>query len=196
MTEEHSITRFIADLKDGDEAAANVIWGRFFYRVRGLASKKLGAARKRIADEDDVALSAINALCTGAREGRFRQLENRDDLWQLLCMITTRKAALHWRKQRSKDEMGESIMGTDNDGRRLGFDQVISGAPTEGFMDALTATGRELLEGLDEKLREVAMLKLQGYTNKEIAERLERSVKSIDRYLATIRQHWEPAERE
>jgi len=50
-----------------------------------------------------VALSAFDSFCRGAEKGRFPRLEDRDDLWQLLFMITTRKAAdlvQHERRQK------------------------------------------------------------------------------------------------
>lgn len=181
----------IADLKNGDEDAAAEIWERFFHRVTALADRKLNAATKRRRDEEDVALSAIDALCTGAREGRFRQLENRDDLWQILCMITSRKAALEWRRHSRNQEIGESVVAKPSDDLPPGMDALIEGKPDDRYLDSLTSTSRDLLEGLDEHLRKVAMLKLQGYRHDEVAEKIGRSVKAVERYLQTIREKWE-----
>ncbi len=188
----HSITTQIAKLKDGDEQAAQRIWEVFFARVRGLAAKKLGGASRRVADEEDVAISAIHAMYEGARDGRFDRLENRDDLWQILCMITARKAALHWRKQKSRKEVGESVIAQRNPDGDLGIDQIVAGRPDENFLEALDGKGDELLGMLDDRLREVALMKLQGHTNQEIGDKLGRSVKSVERYLAAIRQSWNP----
>ena len=44
------------------------------------------------ADEEDVALSAFDSFCRGAQRGRFPQLDDRDNLWRLLVVITSRKA--------------------------------------------------------------------------------------------------------
>ena len=38
-----------------------------------------------------MALSAFDSFCRGAEQGRFPRLEDRDDLWQVLVMITARK---------------------------------------------------------------------------------------------------------
>ena len=46
---------------------------------------------RRAADEEDVALSAFDSFCRGAEQGRFPQLDGRDDLWHLLVVITVRK---------------------------------------------------------------------------------------------------------
>ena len=143
MESEQSITRMLTDLKTGDEAAAQEIWNRFFHRVCGLAKKKLADNRERLADHEDVALSAMNALCIGAREGRFRQLENRDDLWQILAMITVRRAANVWRKQKSRGEGGESMLGVGGD--VFGIDEILEGKEDAQLMDRLDEDCESLL---------------------------------------------------
>jgi len=188
----HSITLQIAKLKGGDEDAAQAIWEVFFKRVRGLAAKKLNGASQRAADGEDVAISAMHAFYVGARDGRFQKLESRDDLWQILCMLAARKAALHWRKQKSRKEIGESAIAQRGPNGQLGIEQIIEGRPDDQFMESLSGTSYELISMLDDRLREVAVLRLEGHTNREIADKIKRSVKSVERYLATIRQTWEP----
>jgi DNA-directed RNA polymerase specialized sigma24 family protein len=51
------------------------------------------------------------------------------------------------------------------------------------------------MEGLlarldDEELREIALLKLQGFTNEEIAARIGRALPTVERRLRLIRQTW------
>lgn len=189
--EQKSITMMLADMKGGDEFAAQLLWDRFFDRVRGLAKKKLGGISKKSMDEEDIALSAINALYTGAKAGRFAKLEDRDDLWQILCMITSRKAASAWRKQSARKEVGESIIGFNADDQNaIGLDHIASGKPNDAYMDSLSHTSKELLEGLDDRLKEVALLKLKGFKNQEIADEIGRSIKSVERYLSLIREQW------
>lgn len=189
---ENSVTMMLSKLKGGDDLAAQLIWDRFFDRVTALARKKLGAISKRSVDEEDVALSAINALYNGAADGRFHTLRNRDDLWQILCMITSRKAASAWRKQRSRKEVGESfVSGGQTNDDALGIEHIATAKPDQAYVDSLTDTSNELLEGLDDRLREVAIFKLQGHKNQEIADMIGRSIKSVERYLATIREQWQ-----
>ena len=45
-----------------------------------------------MADEEDVALSAFESFYQRAERGQFPQLNDRDDLWQLLAVVTVRKA--------------------------------------------------------------------------------------------------------
>src|SRR5689334_22900261 len=87
-----SVANWLVLLKEGDSAAAQALWERYFPRMVALARKRLQGARRREADEEDVALSAFDSFWRGAREGRFPHLTDRDDLWRLLVVITARKA--------------------------------------------------------------------------------------------------------
>src|SRR5215471_8456034 len=92
MSSAGSVTTWIEQLCAGDRAGAQRLWERYFPRLVGLARKKLQGLPRRSADEEDVALSAFDSFCRGAERGCFPRLENRDNLWALLVVITARKA--------------------------------------------------------------------------------------------------------
>src|SRR5215204_5681097 len=103
MRVDASVTQWIDRLKAGEPDAAQKLWERYFRRLVGLARKKLRATPRRAADEEDVVLSAFDSFCRGAAQGRFAQLHDRFDLWQLLVLLTARKAsdlAQHERRQK------------------------------------------------------------------------------------------------
>ena len=68
-----SITGWLGDLKDGDQAAAQPLWEHYFSKLVVVARGKLRRMRKTTADEDeeDAALSAFNSFCAGRRGGSF-----------------------------------------------------------------------------------------------------------------------------
>src|SRR5690349_9477098 len=92
MPSDGSITRCIRLIKDGDRAAAQPLWDAYFFRLVGLARARLRNTPRRAADEEDVALSAFDSFCRRAEAGQFPRLHDRDDLWQLLFVLTVRKA--------------------------------------------------------------------------------------------------------
>src|SRR6478609_3604839 len=104
-----SITAWIADLKAGDAAAANALWQVYFPRLVALARIKLSATPKAYADEEDVALSAFKSLCMGAQQGRFSDLLDRNNLWPLLVVITSRKS-LDQRKHAGRQKRGGQVV--------------------------------------------------------------------------------------
>src|SRR5262249_3160974 len=87
-----SVTAWIDQHCAGDHDATQQLWQRYFQRLVELARKKLRGAPRGMADEEDVALSALDSFFRGAEQGRFPQLHDRDDLWYLLLVITERKA--------------------------------------------------------------------------------------------------------
>ena len=92
MSDPGSVSHWIACLKDGDPAAAQPLWERYYRRLVALARKKLQAARRRAADEEDVVQNAFHSFFRALAQGRFPQLDDRDSLWRLLVVITANKA--------------------------------------------------------------------------------------------------------
>jgi DNA-directed RNA polymerase specialized sigma24 family protein len=193
---EGSITCWIDDLRRGNPEAAGVLWQRFHERLVGLASRKLGGANRRVADEDDVVNHAFHSFCRGAAGGRFPKLEDREDLWQVLIMLTARKAAdqikgLCRDKRGGGDVRGESIFVNASDAPLQSFDQVVDGEPTPEFASQLAEEFRLLLDALDdETLRSIAIARMEGFSNDEIAVRLQVQTRTIERKLKLIREIW------
>jgi DNA-directed RNA polymerase specialized sigma24 family protein len=99
---ETSITTLIRGLKQGDHAAAEHLWVRYFDKLVAVARKKLSSVPKRTFDEEDVALSVFQSLCRGAEKGNFQMLTDREDLWALLLAITRQKAVDRIRHETGK----------------------------------------------------------------------------------------------
>jgi RNA polymerase sigma factor (sigma-70 family) len=191
MTSEGSVTRWIGRLQQGDPAAAQELWERYFRRLVGLARSKLRSyPRRAAADEEDVALSAFATLCRNAGQGRFPQLLDSDDLWRLLVMITARKAA-HLVRDQQREKRGGCQAGKAN----LQFtdlEKILSQEPTPEFAAEAADECHRLLSLLgDLELESVALLRMEGYTVEEIAQKLGVAMRSIHRKLRTIRGRWE-----
>ena len=92
MEDKGSVTHWIHAIKKGESAAANALWEHYFDKLVRLARRKLDGMPRRIADEEDVALSAFDSFCRAAKKGRFPDLADRDGLWRLLIQMTVRKA--------------------------------------------------------------------------------------------------------
>jgi DNA-directed RNA polymerase specialized sigma24 family protein len=194
---EGSVTRLIGALV-GDEAdsAAEQLWRLYFDQLVRLAHARLKAAPRGVADEEDVALSAFDSFCRGAVKGRFPRLGDRGDLWRLLVTITARKAVDHLQRERCQRRGGGRVVGeaaldaADAEAGRW-LEQVVGREPTPGFVAQVVDECRRLLEGLgDEGLRTVALLRMEGYSNDEIAERLGCGLRSVERKLERIRKRW------
>ncbi len=199
MSSSGSVSIWIAELKSGDNLAAQRLWEGYFPRLVGLARKKLREMPRRVADEEDVALSAFDSFCSGAQQGRFPGVTGRDDLWPLLVTITARKALQLLRQQSRQKRGGGAVRGhsvfedrpTGGDAEP-GLEQVVGSEPSPEFAAQMAEECQRLLSRLDQgDLREVAILKMEGYSNEEIATKLGCVPRTIERKLALIRALWE-----
>lgn len=197
MPGDDSISGWIRAIKDGDEDAAQRVWDHFFARLVVLARRKLPSALRRIVDEEDVVLSVFQTLFRRASEGRFPRLNDRHDLWQLLVTITERKASNKVRDERRIKRGGGRVVGESAVAvaalkhSRPGMEQLASREPTPAFVVAMSEAVENLLGCLDDEQRALALLKLEGYTNLEIATRIGRSVPTIERRLRLVRAKWQ-----
>jgi RNA polymerase sigma factor (sigma-70 family) len=186
----NSVTQFLAALKEGDQSAALGLWETYFRRLVGLARARLRNTPRLIADEEDVALSAFHSFCRGARAGRFRRLDDRHDLWQILVLITVRKAIdLRNYEGRQSRQRGRTQSLAELTGQAL---ETIGGdEPSPELAAQLAEEYQRLLELLDDPtLQSVAIWKLEGHTNDEIAARLGCVTSTVERKLARIRNKW------
>jgi DNA-directed RNA polymerase specialized sigma24 family protein len=193
MSSSPSVTAWIGQIKAGDRQAAQKLWERYCARLVRLARAQLPGCRRRAADEEDVALSAMDSFLRAAERGRFPNLHGRDGLSALLVTITVRKACKLARREKRIREVGESALGAlgnDSHGRR-GWEQVLGREPTPEFACQMTERCRCLLDRLSPELRSVALWKMEGFTNAEIAERLGCVVGTVELKLRDIRKIWE-----
>lgn len=193
------ISQWIEELKAGDEDAARQLWRQFFQRLIGLVRHKLGAMPRRSVDEEDVVVSAFETFFRRAGEGQFPALHDRNDLWALLVKIAERKAAnvvrAHHRLKRGGGAVrGESaFLGADGT-EGPGMGQAPGREPTPELAAILAEDFQRLLRCLaDDELRRIALLKLEGHSNEEIAAQTDRSLPTIERRLRLIRARWEEA---
>jgi DNA-directed RNA polymerase specialized sigma24 family protein len=197
MASEGSVSRWIELLKAGEYAVAQPLWERYFHRLVGLARTKLPEGRRRAADEEDVTVSAFDSFCRGAAAGRFPQLADRDDLWRLLVTLTARKAFdqvrdEHRLKRGGGAVLGQSALKAAGADADSGFERFVSRGPTPESAALVAEECRRLLARLKtDELRTIAVWKMEGYTNDEIAAMLGCAPGTVERKLQRIRAQWE-----
>jgi DNA-directed RNA polymerase specialized sigma24 family protein len=196
MAADGSVTIWIEALKQGDRDAAQVLWDRYFKRLVMLAQARLRGAQRRHADEEDVALSAFDSFYRGAERGRFPQLADRDELWQLLVVITVRKA-YDLVRHVGRPKRGGGRVQTLSELVAAGAGEMLGNEPTPALAAQVAEECTRLLDRLDnDTLRQIALWKMEGYTNEEIAAKLGCVRFTVDRKLQSIRQIWNDADPE
>jgi DNA-directed RNA polymerase specialized sigma24 family protein len=162
----------VSDSSRPDDAdAVQQLWERYFQRLVVLARKTLEGSPRRAAHEEDVALSAFGNFCRSAERGRFPRLLDPHCPWLELVMITARKAG--------------QLAG------EFGFEEMLSREPSPEFAAGVAEEFRRRLPRLvDNERKSVAVWKMEGYTNEEIAAKLGCPVPTVERRLGLIRKLW------
>lgn len=196
-----TVTVWIRDLKRGDEQAAEKIWTRYIDRLIRLARQKLGDIARRTADEEDVAISAFHSFVQAAQQGRFPALNDRSDLWKILVVITARKAVAQQRRHLAGTRpdaqlQGESAVSGPHDDQRI-LEAVLSAEPSPELAAQFAEDFSLRLAQLPgDDFRRIALWRLEGFTNREIADKLGTYEVKIERKLRIIRKYWLEADGE
>ncbi len=199
MDSQGSITRLIEQLRSDDptvrDAAARQVWDRYVPALLDLARNHLDHRLLQREDEEDVLQSMYASFCLRQRRGSF-ELAGRNDLWKLLVTVTLRKARNTARRHRqeARDYRRELAPpgSPESDSAELVVEMMDASAPTPEDAAALNEALERRLRALgDPVLRQIALRKLEGYSNKEIAHELDDCTeRTIERKLGRIRARW------
>jgi DNA-directed RNA polymerase specialized sigma24 family protein len=188
--DEGSITGCLRSLERGNPQAAQAIWDRYFQRLVSLARTRLRSAHRRVADEEDVVLSVLDSFFRRAGSGQYPRLEDRDDLWKLLYVLTVRKAINLVRHER-RPSRGGGRLSVLSELEGLEVEEVIGDVPTPELAAQMADECQQLLDRLgNTTLRQVALWKMEGYSNVEIAGKLSCVTHTVERKLRSIREIW------
>jgi hypothetical protein len=169
------------------------LWEVYWGRLVGLARQNLRGVPQWAGDQEDVALSALDSFCRSAERGRFPRLDDRNDLWHVLVLLTARKAANLRKYARAVRRGGlmRQVQPAGTDDLDI-LAEVVGDEPSPQFAAEVAEEYRCLLDALgDDVLRSIAVAKMEGYMNEEIAERLDVSLPTVERKLQRIRRIWD-----
>lgn len=182
-----SVSQWIEQAKDGNEDAIQRLWERYYQQLVHIARKNLLQLPRQIEGPEDIALYAFDSFCRDAQAGRFPQLQARDDLWRLLLAITSHKARDAIRKEMAAKRGGKRCF--ELEGEELS--RILGREPDPGFAAQVAEECERLLNRLpDDYLRSIAIWKMEGWSNAEIARKLGRVERTVERGLQVIRSYW------
>lgn len=191
------VTGWIQRVRAGDSSAVQHLWNGYFQRMVLAARQRLQGASRGVADEEDVALSAFNSFCLGARAGRFPQLLDSQSLWPLLLVITANKS-VDLIRQNNRQRRGGGLERLSGEALAEALSGLMSREPSPEFTAELTDQLGQLLKQLDGSgdplLRQIALFKLEGLGNDEIANRVGCVRRSVERKLQVIARLWDQSE--
>jgi RNA polymerase sigma factor (sigma-70 family) len=196
MSADESVSEWIEGLRAGEETAAARLWSRYYERLIALVQRRLGPGPRRVSDEEDVVQSAFATFFHRVQEGQFPRLSDRSNLWPLLVTIAERKALNQRRDQHRQKRgggrvRGESVFLRGDDSSGGGIGDAAGCEPSPELAASVAEEFRILMGLLDDDLKAIALLKLEGRTNEEVASRIDRSLPTVERRLKLIREKWQ-----
>jgi RNA polymerase sigma factor (sigma-70 family) len=175
-----SITRLIRAVQDDRASAVGTLLAVYFERLVQLARARLHNMPGMAGYEEDVALRSFYSVYQRVRDPeRPLHLSGRDDLWRVLATRTISRAIDLIRRHRPREVAG----GHD-------VEQLLASEPTPEEAAEMADECRRLLDLLDPDLRQIALWKVEGFTNEEISTRLDCVERTVERKVSRIRLLW------
>ena len=183
MSKNGSVTHWIEEIKKGNRTAAQELWERYFAQLVRHARVRLKTSSRRVTDEEDLALSVLDRFVRAAEDGRYPSLSDRSGLWRLLVKMTARKLIDRHRYENRQRRSAERVT--------YQVDGLAHGTTSPEFAVIMADEVQRLIDCLqEEKLQQLAIGKLEGYTNEEMADQLDCSVRTVERMMARIRKSY------
>lgn len=179
------VTSLIVRFKGGSRSAYHTLFQTYFPGQVAAARRRLPAGG--LADPEDIALSAFHSLWREVADGRRigDRLNGRESLLRTLALLTSqkiRRARRHDRRE--KRDTRRTVHGTD-------IVTLADPALPPDWRACFLETWASLTEALTPLHCTIVELKLAGHTNADIATRVGRSERTIERQLSEIRTLWE-----
>jgi RNA polymerase sigma factor (sigma-70 family) len=190
------VRRFQSGSPETSDEAARRLWERYLPRLLTLARRHLDRRIRVLQDEEDVVQSMGRSFFRRLKSGDF-DLIDRDALWALLVTITLNKA------RNAADRHFAAKRAVRRAGPLPTSDESASDAPHQASApespEPTPLQADLLIEALERRLRclpepdvkQVALMKLEGCTNQQIAETLRCGKRGVERKLNLIRKRWE-----
>jgi RNA polymerase sigma-70 factor (ECF subfamily) len=189
-----SFAQFLDRLHNRDDAAAQELFVRFAHQLIALALRHIDAGLRHKVDPEDVVQSAYKSFFVRYGAGNL-DVVNWNSLWGLLTLITVRKCAERaaYHHAECRDAAREVSPPGDE---AAPWPEPFGREPTPLEAAVLSETVGQLLASLDEEVRPVLELSLQGYTTREVSERLGRAERTVRLLREGVRHRLKRMQRE
>ncbi|MCA8999965.1 MAG: sigma-70 family RNA polymerase sigma factor [Planctomycetaceae bacterium] len=178
-------------IKSADEAALQQFWEMKSDAFLRFAEQVFRGTTHIARDEEGAVQSALLSLWKGLREDRF-EFEDESGLLRIMLTIIRRKVIKqmrHAHRQRRGGGLDHvPLYGATNDGEPVAI--ADDDLRPDELVEAKEEHARLFLVLGEAELRRIAILKLEGHTDQEIADALGRSRATIARKLRLIRETW------
>jgi RNA polymerase sigma-70 factor (ECF subfamily) len=181
LPSDHSLLR---RLRGGSEDAATQLYLRYAGRLRALARTRFSPDLAPRLDVEDIVQSVFGSFFRGASRGDY-DVPAGEELWKLFLVIALNKIRAKGAYHRAAKRDVRITAGGE------GLEHVAPDSPAEPDQFAYTVlqmTIDEALQDLPEQHRRILVLRVEGFEVTEIAARVGRSKRTVERILQECRK--------
>ncbi|MFM7129024.1 MAG: RNA polymerase sigma factor [bacterium] len=172
----------IRQFRNGEIDASTQLYVKYASRLIGLTMRKSGADLARQVDPEDIVQSVFRTFFRRVGDGQYDVPEG-EDIWKLLLVIALNKirAVATYHKaakrdiRRTEGNVPPEIYASFSDNR----DEVA--------LVSLRMVIDEMMEDLLEVNRQIVFMRIEGFELAEIAARVHRSKRTVERVLQDFR---------
>jgi RNA polymerase sigma-70 factor (ECF subfamily) len=177
---DHSLLR---RLREGNQDAAAELYERYVERLRALTRANRPAALSRTLDVDDIVQSVFANFFQKAGQGEY-DVPAGEELWKLFLVMALNKIRAKSNYYLAEKRDVRLTMGGDTLKHYANTELEVDAAE-EAFLEMVID---ETLEKLPESHGPIIRLRTEGYEVAEIAEKLGRAQRTVERILQNFRR--------
>ena len=178
----------------GDGNAESKLHQKFVGRLVRLASSRINARFRAKIEPEEIVQSVFVSFFRRHANGEFH-FDDWNDLWALLVKITVRKCANKVDGFMSaKRNVNREVEGKVSNSRDSSINAIDS-EPSPEEISIFNELLDQLLDNLTDLQQSVVVLRLQGFSNLEISEKIGRSERTVYRTLNDVREVFQDLDR-
>ena len=185
-----SVSGWISQMRTGDPIAIGSLVTRYFGKLAQYANSKLRRGIRVTDDGEDIANSVLEIVTRCTSNGRYPNLQDRDDLWFLMIAIAQNKVIDSQRTElRRERKVASTHTMTDMlETYNMDLEKFLSNDEANSPLKLMEIVDcwEEQIKNLPDGSREVARLKMDGYNNREISDKLGMLYRTVDRKVQLI----------
>lgn len=183
-------TLWVRELVRGDEAVVREFWERYGSELERYASRRIAPRLQPRMGPEDVVQSACRTFFRRSTSGEIT-VSDTTSLWRLLCAITLTKvrqhARFHLRQRRSVQRETPQEDASDREPKEP---LPTATQPTPQEVAEFAEQLERLIGSLASEEQQLVQLRLEGFTQAEIAAKMQCSERTVRRLLSRVRSQW------
>lgn len=195
MSDEGSVSCLLMQLRaenpETRNRAASELIHRYTSELLTLITGRMRQRLQRRVAPEDILQDVLFSFCKRLGEGEY-DLKNRNQFLKLIVTISLNKVCSASRRElrQRRDVRREQSLDSLDEASRVPFELADRGALAPEVVAEITEETEALLARLPQECREVLLLKVEGYATEEIAHKIDRSTRTVERRLERVRELW------